>query len=101
MQLNPPWGDDDSIGPDPVWAAMKEHSKAKFNADRERFMNAAVESDDGGWTHHTQWHWSRHINGERLDYWPSRKKYQFRGRVMRGDVYQFIKGLTCNSPSTT
>lgn len=33
---------------DPVWDALKDHSKAKFNADRERFMAQAIEQDDGG-----------------------------------------------------
>ena len=69
---------------DPLWDAIKERSAAKFNADRDRFFAEATAKDDGKWTKHTQWHWSRDINGERLDYWPSRKKFQWRGKVMRG-----------------
>lgn len=76
---------------DPIYDAMKQHFKEKFDADRARFMADAVETDDGGWTKHTQHHWSRDINGERLDYWPSRKKYQWRGKVRRGDVYAIVR----------
>jgi len=32
------------------------------------------------------------VAGHKLDYWPSRKKFQYRGKVRRGDIYQFIKG---------
>lgn len=77
---------------DPIWDAIKERSKSKFDHDRKSFMAQAVASDDGGWTKHTEHHWSRRVNGERLDYWPSRKKFQFRGRVLRGDVMKIVKG---------
>lgn len=77
---------------DPIWDALKERSKSKFDADRERFMAQAVEQDDGCWTKHTQHHWSRTVGGKRLDYWPSRKKWQYEGRVQRGDVQAFIRG---------
>lgn len=73
--------------------AFKADRKAKFDADRKSFMEAAKKADDGGWTRHTEFHWSRMINGERLDYWPSRKKFQFRGKVRRGSVQKFIKKL--------
>lgn len=76
---------------DPIWDALKEHSKSKFDADRARFLNQAVQHDDGGWTKHTPYHWSRTVCGDRLDFWPSRKKFQFRGRVQRGDVMKIIK----------
>ena len=75
---------------DPIWDALKAHSKEKFNADRAAFMAQATANDDGKWTKHTEHHWSRHVSGDRLDYWPSRKKFQFRGRVQRGDVLAFI-----------
>lgn len=75
---------------DPIWDTLKQHSRGKFNADRERFMGKAVADDDGKWVRHTEWHWSRNVVGKRLDYWPSRKKFQFDGKVMRGDVLAFI-----------
>lgn len=69
---------------DPIWDALKERTQDKFNADRSRFLQQAQTDDDGGWTKHTEFHWSRMVNGDRLDYWPSRKKFQYRGRVSRG-----------------
>ena len=76
---------------DPVWDALKAHSKEKFDTDRKRFLEQAVENDDGEWTKHTDYHWSRVVNGHRLDYWPSRKKFQFKGKVRRGDVYSLVR----------
>jgi hypothetical protein len=75
---------------DPLWDALKSHSKEKFAADRARFMEQAKAEDDGGWVKHTEFHWSRQLAGKRLDYWPSRKKWQYEGRVQRGDVQRFI-----------
>lgn len=76
---------------DPVWDALKQRGKEKFDADRARFMNEAVSADDGGWIKHTEWHWSRIVAGQRLDYWPSRKKFQYQGTVRRGDVMKFLQ----------
>jgi hypothetical protein len=78
---------------DPIWDALKSHSKDKFNADRERFMAQAEADDDGNWTKHTQYHWSRYAGGDRVDYWPSRKKFQIAGKVMRGDVMKHVRKL--------
>ena len=83
---------------DPIWDALKQSAKGKFDADRARFMEKAVAEDDGGWTKHTEHHWSRTVAGKRLDFWPSRKKYQFNGRVMRGDVHKFIAKATGEAP---
>jgi hypothetical protein len=44
-----------------------------------------------GWDRHTEFHWSRTLFGLRLDYWPTRKKFMYRGRVMKGDVWSLIK----------
>lgn len=76
---------------DPVWDDLKQRSKDKFDADRETFLSKAQERDDGQWVKHTPYHWSRIVAGERLDYWPSRSKWQFKGKVQRGDVLAFIK----------
>ena len=66
------------------WQALKERAKKKFDDDRKNFMTQALLDDDGGWTKHTQWHWSRIVDGQRLDYWPSRKKFQYKGTIHRG-----------------
>ena len=80
---------------DPIYDVMKEQSRAKFDADRKKFLERAKAADDGGWTKHTEFHWSRKVNGHRLDYWPSRKKFQFKGKVSRGNVSDFLKSQGC------
>lgn len=75
---------------DPIYDVLKSHSKEKFDADRKRFLSDAHANNDGGWTIHTDFHWSRMLAGHRLDYWPSRKKFQYRGKVRRGDVLALI-----------
>ena len=77
---------------DPLWDALKRHKREKFDTDRARFLKNAQADDDGGWTKHTEFHWSRTVKGKRLDYWPSRKKFQYNGQVKRGNVMNFIKG---------
>ena len=42
------------------------------------------------WKKHTAHHWQTLVRGEVLDYWPSKKKFQFRGKVEVGDVNKFI-----------
>jgi len=79
---------------DPIWDILKEHSKEKFDADRKKFLEQAIQDDDGKWTKHTDYHWSRMLNERRLDYWPSRKKFQYLGKVHRGDILKFIKART-------
>jgi hypothetical protein len=81
---------------DPIWDALKERSQGKFDADRTRFLQQAQTDDDGGWTKHTEFHWSRMVNGERLDYWPSRKKFQYRGRCRVG----FVRCTGSSEPQT-
>lgn len=59
--------------------------------DRERKDRNLKAANPEGWTKHTMYHWSRDLNGKRLDYWPSRNKFQYQKRVMCGDVVGFIK----------
>jgi hypothetical protein len=78
---------------DPIWDALKSHSKEKFDSDRAGFMAQAIAEDDGNWTKHTAYHWSRFAGGQRVDYWPSRKKFLIANKVMRGDVMAHVRKL--------
>ena len=78
---------------DPIWDALKEHSTEKFNSDRQRFIQEAEAKDDGLWTKHSKYHWSRYVRGHNLQFWPSRRKFSYRGKVKRGDVWKFIEGM--------
>lgn len=66
-----------------AFAALREERK------QHRRRNLA-KADPTGWTQHTAYHWSRTLAGHRLDYWPSANKWQWQGKVMTGDVQQFI-----------
>ncbi len=44
-------------------------------------------------------HWKTEVDGSRLDYWPTKRKWQFRGEVQTGDVEQFIKSFERKAPS--
>lgn len=69
---------------------MGEVFNAMREADKERKRRNLAVADPSGWTVHTEHHWSRMLAGKRLDYWPSRNKFQYDGRVMTGDVNGFI-----------
>ena len=67
-----------------VFNIMREKDKER----RERNLSKA---NPEGWTIHTTYHWSRMLNGKKLQYWPSRNKFMYDGRVMCGDVEGFIR----------
>ena len=67
-----------------VFDDMRQH-------DRERKARNLAKADPSGWTVHTDYHWSRDLNGKRLDYWPSKNKFQYDGRIMCGDINGFIR----------
>lgn len=59
--------------------------------NKERRDRNLKNASSEGWNLHTEYHWSRTLNGKRLDYWPSTNKFQYDGRVMTGDVNSFIR----------
>lgn len=70
---------------------MGETFNAMKAADKERRHRNLQSADPAGWTQHTPYHWSRQLNGKRLDYWPTRNKFRYDGRVRIGDVKSFIR----------
>lgn len=70
---------------------MGEIFRDMREADKERKKRNLAAANPEGWTIHTDFHWSRDLNGKRLDYWPSRNKFQYNGKVMCGDVEGFYK----------
>lgn len=76
---------DDSMKP--VFAAMKAADKAR------RHKNLAAD-DPTGWHQDTPYCWHRMLNGHRLDYWPTKNKFSYRGKIHIGDVNGFIAKRT-------
>jgi len=52
---------------------LKVHRKGQ----REAKLALAKAAQLPGWTMHTEYHWSRVINGIKLDWWPSRGKWAY------------------------
>jgi hypothetical protein len=49
---------------------------------------AARKSGQIEWRKHTSTHWQTDIDGELVDYWPSKRKIQFRGKILRGGEFE-------------
>lgn len=57
---------------------------------RERRSKRLKSTDDFGWSKHTDTHWYRMIDGEKLHYWPSANKWLYMGRYYRGGLPAWI-----------
>jgi hypothetical protein len=71
-----------------IGRAMKEHRKKQGKKN-------LAEADLTGFTKHTTYHYSCTLLGDRLDYWPSRKKFRWRNKIYarwqyKGTVQDFI-----------
>lgn len=53
-----------------------------------------------GWTRHHETHYSRIVNGRRLDYWPGPKKWRYNNKTMFGDVKQWLRKYDPSYKST-
>lgn len=70
---------------------MGEIFNAMRDARKERREHNLEKANPEGWTQHTEYHWSKILNGKRLNYWPSRNKFQYEGKIMQGGIDGFIK----------
>lgn len=70
---------------------MAEDFKFLKQLNKDRKKRNLESASKEGWNLHTEWHWSRTLNGKRLDYWPSKNKFQYDGKIMCGDVDGFIR----------
>lgn len=55
---------------------------------RDRNLQSAFANGTDGWTIHTPFHWSRRLLGDPLDYWPSKKKFRWRGKNRYGENWE-------------
>jgi hypothetical protein len=70
---------------------MRESFDYMKELNKERKERNLANAKPEGWNKHTEYHWSRTLQGKRLDYWPSRNKFQHNGKIMCGDVLAFIR----------
>ncbi len=71
-----------------------------MNQEEQANLQNEINRDDGGWTKHSDRHWSRTVRKSKLDYWPHIKKFQYEGKTRKTDVYQFIKVKSGNHQIT-
>lgn len=58
---------------------------------QERRNKRLASTDDTGWSKHAETHWYRHIDGEKLHYWPSANKWLYKGKYYRGGLPNDLK----------
>lgn len=61
-----------------------EYFKDRERERQERRNKRLSRADDFGWSKHSDTHWYRMIEGEKLHWWPSANKWLYRGRYYRG-----------------
>ncbi len=75
-----------------VFSVMKQNAKEH----RAKMLERA---NTNGWDKHTEYHFSRIFNGERIEWWPSGGKAKFKGKMIYGHtrVNARIAELIANS----
>lgn len=65
--------------------------------------NMLAKADTTGWTQHTEYHYSRIYNNNRIDWWPSSGKAQYKSKMIYGHnkVNKLIKDLNNPKESIT
>lgn len=69
------------------FAPLKEMRRQYAAKKAER--RAAFEGGPG-WHKFSETHWRYTLNGKPLDFWPGPAKWQYEGRINRGNVYEFV-----------
>lgn len=69
------------------WRDHKEYMRGVRKKNLEREMPLLM----SGWTKHDDYHFSGTLQGKRIDYWPTRNRFQYEGKVMCGGIEGFIK----------
>jgi len=68
---------------------FREWSKLDKERKRRNLKNA--ERSTLKWMKHTKYHWSIMVGEDRLDYWPSRDKFRYKGHTYHGGVDGFVR----------
>lgn len=63
---------------------MGEDFRAMREETRKHRQKMLAQANTEGWTRHTEWHFSRVINGDRIEWWPSGGKAKIKGRMVYG-----------------
>lgn len=61
-------------------------NKQRKQENLEKAKHSKIE-----WQKFTEYHWCTYIDKDRLDYWPSTRKFKFKNRIRVGDPEVFIE----------
>lgn len=64
------------------YEVFREIEKQRKARRAKRLANTS----DEGWSKHTDTHWYRMVDGEKLHYWPSANKWLYKGKYYRGGL---------------
>lgn len=78
------------------WREHREYRRSKglpANSGRSRpratLVKFTKKHEAAGWNRFTDWHWQTTVDGDLLDYWPSKGKWRYRGITTEG----MLKGM--------
>lgn len=74
--------------------AKLDQIKAIVGCNQKKQEKSCIKVSKQEWHLYSPYHWSRTLNGKRLDYWPTKSKFQYDGKIVTGDVYDFISKNT-------
>lgn len=74
-----------------IFADMRRHRQEVRRERRDTWEILHAENRlPREWKKHSDTHYSCTVKGKRLDYWPGPKKWQYEGKIHRGEVMKFI-----------
>jgi hypothetical protein len=68
-----------------TFRAMTKHDKERRQRNLEQNKQSKLP-----WKEFTPWHWRVTLQGDALDFWPTKNKWRWRGDIYHGDVEGFI-----------
>lgn len=83
--LNP---DDDSDSQ--MWRDWKAYWKERRASKLESNVQGILRTFPACFSSYTPYHYGAFLQENRLDYWPSSDKWQWKGRIYTGDLLGFI-----------
>jgi hypothetical protein len=71
--------------------AMRKEAQVHRSQLRSEWEQKFDRGELVGWTRFSETHYRFVLNGLPLDYWPGKKKWQYQGKIHKGDVLGFIQ----------
>lgn len=79
------------------WEVFEE---LRAERKRKRAARRAAFNPGEGWKRCNDSHWQYNLLGDLLNYWPGPMKWQWRGKMMTGEVEKFIQNREKEAKNT-